>query len=458
MSVGIHGFAGVEVEVSAERNLQVVTPTDASKAGYVKVLDGDGGDIITTESGALLTSDEGLIFFEQVDGAAVNINVWNQSTSLMAIAQASGFISLNSALATTANGYAILNSVKFIPMYGPLPLRVQFSAKVSAIPQSNLTMELGLGSVATNAAPTDGMMFRWAPNGNFLAIVSNGGVETPSANLAPPPTANVLTLFELIIVEDKVRFLINDVIVAEIVNPLGIAFPSNAGRLPVFARVYNSASIPAQAPQISIGQVIVVQQDMKQNKPWADVLATLGRGSYQLPVSAFGQTANHANSTSPASAALSNTAAGYTTLGGRYQFAAVVGAATDYALFAFQVPAGYQLFITNIRISAMNTGLANSGTTPTILDWAIGINASAVSLATADGAGTWAPRRIPISMQSFALSAAIGAAAPDISSRFDPPLVVDGGRYVHIIVQVPVGAATASQVIRGDVLLSGYFE
>jgi len=49
--------------------------------------------------------------------------------------------------------------------------------------------------------------------------------------------------------------------------------------------------------------------------------------------------ANYANSAAPASATLSNTAAGYTTLGGQFQFAAVAGAETDYALFAYTVPA-----------------------------------------------------------------------------------------------------------------------
>jgi hypothetical protein len=37
-------------------------------------------------------------------------------------------------------------------------------------------------------------------------------------------------------------------------------------------------------------------------------------------------------------------------------------------------------------------------------------------------------------------------------------MVVDGGRFFHIIVQVPVGTATVSQVIRGDVMVNGYFE
>lgn len=457
MSIQLRGVAGNIAAVTADGLQQVQTPTDVTKAGFVLMADGDNNPIETTESGALLTSDEGLVFFDQVDGSNVNINKWSQTVSALTIVQASGFIGLNAGLATTANGYAILNSVKSIPMYGPLPLRILISAKVSVIPQSNVTMEIGIGAAATNAAPTDGVFFRWAPNGNFLAVVNNAGAETTSGNITPAPTANVLKLFEIIIVENLVRFVIDDDIVAEIVNPVGIAFPTNAGRLPILVRVYNSSSVPAQAPAIYIGQAVIVQQDMRQNKSWGEVLTTIGNGAYQLPVNAFGQTANHVNSTSPTSATLSNTAAGYTTLGGRYQFAAVAAAATDFALFAFQVPAGYQLFITNVRITAINTG-ATAGATGTVLDWSLGVNASAVSLATADGAGTWAPRRMPLGTQGIQGLTLIGATASDITSRFDPPLVVDGGRYLHVILQVPVGLATVSQIIRGDVLISGYFE
>lgn len=163
------------------------------------------------------------------------------------------------------------------------------------------------------------------------------------------------------------------------------------------------------------------------------------------------QTANHANSTSPSSASLSNTAAGYTTLGGRWQFAAPGSAATDFALFAFQVPANFRLIITGITITAINTGAAVA-TTATILDWSLGIKSTAVSLATASC------RRIPLGTQGFIVGTAIGGAAPEIARWFEPELVVDDGEFVHVIVQVPLGTATASQVIRGDAMVHGYFE
>lgn len=82
------------------------------------------------------------------------------------------------------------------------------------------------------------------------------------------------------------------------------------------------------------------------------------------------QLENHVNSTAPTSATLSNTAAGYATLGGRFQFAAVAGAATDYALFAIAVPTGSKFLCEGIHIELYNTVVAVA-TTPTIFEWSM---------------------------------------------------------------------------------------
>lgn len=449
--------SGRKLSVNSENAIPVSLTTIEANAGFAKLLDSLGGEINTTENGALNTSTDSLLFFEQVDGAAVNINTWIQSVSGMTIVQGSGYITLNAASATTANAYAILTSIKNIPLYGHLPLRATFNYRIPVLPQANLTMEFGIGLCATNAAPTDGAFFRWSPSGNIYCVISNGGVETLSPALDAIDTAEA-EIFDIIVVEDLVQFQIGDVTVAEVEVPPGQAYPTAAGRLPLFTRVYNSASVPAAAPQLLIGQVVVVQEALNQTREWREALALLGRCAYQSVVTPFGQTANHANSTSPTSASLSNTAAGYATLGGRYQFAAVASAATDFALFAYQVPTGYQLVVTAVTISCANTGAIGSAITPTLLDWALGVNSSAVSLATADGAGTWAPRRIPLGVQSFVLSVAIGSLANDIVRTFDPPLVIDSGRFFHVIMQVPLGAATASQILRGNVFINGFHE
>lgn len=426
-------------------------------SGSVITTNIDGISPTYTENDYQQVSLDSLVFTDQVDGNTLNSNIWANSVLTQTITQASGFILLNAGLSVVINTYAILQSIKSIPLYGHLPLVVFIRGKVNITPIANATIEVGLGVATTTAAPTDGAFFRWAPDGTFRCVINNTGVET-SAIVFPPPSITIEHIYQISVVEDLVQFFIDDVVVAEVAVPSSQSYPFNGGRQTVFARTFNGAVSPATAPQFGVGQVNVVQQDLNQNKLWKEVLVSLGRGSYQSPIAAFGQTANHANSTDPVAATLLNTAAGYTTLGGRWSFAAVAGAVTDYALFGFQVPAGFQLNISSVTISSVNTGAIGSAVTPTILDWSVGVNSSAVSLATVDGVGTTAPRRVPLGLQSFPISAAIGAAANDIVRVFDPPLIVDGGRFVHIILEVPVGAATATEVIRGDVVINGYYE
>lgn len=443
--------------VTPDNALSVVMSQDPAKGAATLAFDGQGRAIIATEDGSARMSIDALQMYEQVDGSALNTNIWTTSVTTMTVAQASGFITLNAAASTAANGYAILQSIRSFPLYGPQPLTASFNVKVTTQPQTNAVMELGIGTVSATSAPTDGCFFRWTATGELRAVINYGGVELQSAAITPP-ASNDMVLYSITVVEDQVLFLMDDIEVAAVPVEAGQPYPVSAGRQLVLARVYNGAGSPSSAPQMLIGQIVVVQQALQQTKPFGQVLAQMGRGSYQAPVSAFGQTANHTNSTNPTSATLSNTAAGYASLGGRWQFAALAGAVTDFALFAYQVPAGYQLVVGEIVITAVNTGAAGSLTVPTVMDWSLGLNASAVSLATADATNVWAPRRLPLGTQAFPTTTLLGAVASEVRRTFNPPLVIDGGRYFHVILQVPVGAATSSQVIRGDVMISGYFE
>lgn len=457
--------AGVnQAVVDQYGQLNVTTNQDPTRAGAVRLYDADGSAINVEENGALSVSQDELILSEQVDGSALNTNRWITSSSGLTIAQAGGFITLNSTGALTASSYAILSSVNQIPLYGDMPVEFSFNAKVATNAQTNATVELGLGIATTTAAPTDGAFFRWTPTGVFQAVVNNAGSETTQVCALPagstlmlPPALNNSVLYTIVISEDHVQFTYDDEIIADIANPPAFAYPVNAGHQPVFARVYTGGSPPSLAPVLSIGQCMVRQISVQTYKTWRDRVASFGMAGYQSPVTPFTQTANHANSTSPVSAVLSNTAAGYTTLGGRYQFAAVSAAATDFALFAYQVPAPFKFFCTGISVSALVTGVAV--VTATVLDWALGINASAVSLATADSPpASWAPRRVPLGTQGLLALVGLGTSAPDIIRVFDPPLVIDAARFLHVILQVPAGAATASLVFRGNVFIQGYFE
>jgi hypothetical protein len=61
-------------------------------------------------------------------------------------------------------------------------------------------------------------------------------------------------------------------------------------------------------------------------------------------------------------------------------------------------------------------------------------------------------------MQSFPIAAAIGAQAAALDVNYDAPIAVNALEYVHVLFKVPLGTATASQVIRGIVTFNGYFE
>lgn len=163
--------------------------------------------------------------------------------------------------------------------------------------------------------------------------------------------------------------------------------------------------------------------------------------------------ASWTNSAAPAAAALSNTVPSYLKLDGRFRFVTVAGAATDYALFGYQVPEGRLLRVKGIVIDASNTVAAVAGT-PTLLDWAISTDLTAATLVAAAGVVS---RRIGLGMQSFPVAAAVGAIASQINVKFDIPIVCTEGLYVHTILRLPVGTATATQEIAGNVTLIAEF-
>lgn len=449
-------ISGNVAEVDASNQLLVALNQDPTKAGAVRLYDSTGNRIVVEENGSLSVSQDNLIFSEQVDGNAVNTNKWISSASVLATAQAGGFITLNSANVTTINGYAILTSILNLPFYGDLPTEITFSAKIGAMPQANATMELGIGYAATNATPTDGAFFRWTPAGAFQAVVNNSGAETVAA-IASAPSTGAKHTFSIVTAEDHVMFTLDDVQVADIDNPSGISYPFGSGHQPMFARVITGAVAPVQAPSIAIGQVTAVQLSINQYRTWQDVLADLGLTGYQSPLTPFTQSANRANSPAAASLALSNTVPSLTTLGGEWQIAAPAGAVTDYALFAFQVPTPYRMKVYGIRISTSVVG-ANVAS-PTELDWVLGINSSAASLATTDSPPTsWAPRRITLGGQTFNNGASAGYGPPDFVQAFKAPLIVDAARFFHVILRIPYGAATASLLYRGSVFIDAQFE
>lgn len=469
--------------VSATYELNVVTPQTEANAGFVQLsTEADAGDVLGTRTVIPLEASDdyrlrvGLdqtLYNQSFEGTVVATHMFNQTLSTMTTNQASGYFSLNSGNATANGNHAIFQTRRLFPLYGTYPTYVDMWIREGGFNETNAVSEFGIGFVATTAAPTDGVFFRRNNAGVLRAVVNYAGSETEetidTTNVTDRGAGTAYSPSEcnhylIVIHNDIANFWINDILVASIGCPDSQPSLASSSSQPLFARVYNSG-VASGGRRVEIGFLNVSLGDQHNNKPWSHALCGLGQGAYQTQLgTATAQTANWANSTAPVAATLSNTAAGYATLGGQFSFAASATNETDWALFGYLNPAGTNalpgktLYVTAIRVCGLVvTGAA--AVNATTFFWAAGVGSSAVSLATTDAATTVSPKRVPLGVQSFLAAAPLGTVASGFDVQFtDAPLVVQPGTYLHIIVKQLNGAATASLVWRGQVMVNGYFE
>lgn len=398
-----------------------------------------------------------------------NVRKYQQNASTQTIVMAGGVLTLNGGGITTAATGSMVRVYRSFPIMGNFPTIVDFAFSLAVVPQAQNNIEIGLGIPNTAlTSPVDGVFMSIDPAGALqLSCIYNGGAPTTSGAIAFTWTANRVYHGELVIHTDKAELYIDGILYGEVnrsaASSVGAMSMNQTGYL--FARLHNVAATAA-GQKLAITRWSVTFGDASLNRPWSLVRAGMGDSLLSAPDgSATGMLANISNSAGPISAALSNTTAGYATLGGNWQFAAVAGAETDYALFAWQNPAGTATLpgktaiITGVDIDAFNMG-ASVAVTPTLLTWYAGFGATAVSLVTADAATTRAAHRVPLGSQVLAVGTAVGGRADrTISSDFSrTPYMVEPGSFFHLILRIPVGTATVSQIVRGSAQVKGFFD
>lgn len=398
-------------------------------------------------------------FDEPFPGTALASGHWVATVSTFAVAVASGILTLNSGSVGTSGAVARVQTWANFPLYGSASTYGEFRARLSSF-QTNVVCELGFGYASGVTTPTVGVYFKW-DGASLLAVVNLNGAEDTATISAGKPAANEFAHYAVEWSDGELVFWINNSEVARYTMPASSPAPTVVDRLPVLIRQYNSAA--TTAAQLSLGRVTVQLGETQYGYSSGARAAIAGRTLMQAQATQTqGSMANWANSAAPAAATLSNTAAGYTTPGGQFQFAAPAGAETDYALFGWQNPAGtaavrgQTLLVKRVRIDSVNIGAAVA-TTATVCQWGIAADSTAVSLATTEAATTHIPRRLACGVQSWIVGAAIGAPAEAIDIELNPPVAVHPGNFLHVIVKVPVGTATASQVIRGIVAVQGEY-
>jgi hypothetical protein len=466
---------------------------------YVAPKDSHGNDLTKGNRDALASNQEGLLvagknddyatflrtdrkgnlimgnfqpeLVEVFEGASIHAQRWTATNTTFVPAQSTlaGYVFNNSAL-TTVSAVAILQSQRLFTKMSRVPLQIKQRLRHSMVSGAIADFGFGVPATTTLIVP-NGCQLRFINSGALQLVMTINSVEVASTNVVSKVASNGNTIganlnmsnsyytsnyfvYDMILDDDNAVVTVQDTETGELIGEVSLPVPKSvikmwgATGLPVYNRIYNSTA-PASAPVYTLTDFMVLSTDMGIARNASETAANLGFSAGRNPFTGA-QLENHTNSTAPTSATLSNTAAGYTTLGGRFQFAAVVGAVTDYALFGFTVPAGSRFICEGVRIETYNTGAAVA-TTAHVLEWSLGFNSSAVSLATANII------RRQVGVQTLAVGAAIGASAVPLDVSLGTPEVVESGRFLHVILNMPVATATASQVIRGQVLIKGRF-
>jgi hypothetical protein len=399
---------------------------------------------------------------ETFNYTAQNTGKYAYRNTTMTNAWATSGMTTNSGNITTATTGTSFVSYAMFPSQGTATLSADIEMAFTAPPTANTVIDFGLFLNATTNpyAPTDGAYFRLTAAG-LQGVVNFNGVETATPVFSFAYTSNKKYQFILYAHHREVQFWINDGtstdLYGRLTTPAGNGQPFSSAALPVAIRHAivggaAGAAISAQLGNWSVrtgGPGLLRSQEKAGNACY---------GSYQgLGGGTVGTLASYVNSADPtAAAALSNTAALVTGLGGQFRFNAAATAVTDGIVTSYQVPAGTasiqgrRLVITGVNISCANLGAAVATTATTIM-WSLAFGHTAVSLATAEAAAAKAPRRIPLGINTWPVAAAIGAGPQngDIYIPFDSGVYVNPGEFVALVAKFIVGTATASQAIWG---------
>jgi hypothetical protein len=477
--------SGNVAEVTSDGYLFVNTQLDETKAGYVAVTSvvDDGkftgarimNDLYVTDDFRTSAGIDTLILGEYFPGAALNTAIWSATVTTMTVTVASGFLTLNAGASVAASVSARVSSYRSVPVFNTCSTYVDMTVQFSSTPVANNICEWGLGIAATAlSAPTDGAFFRLNAAGEFRAIVSFGGVELQSGALnftTIAGGANATSRYNISITSDTVRFWVNYQLVATINRASGGAAMIASQNLPILIRNYNNASGTATAQIMKIGVVSAYFSEFNTSKPWAEQRAGAGDMGYQGPTGGtMGTTALYTNSLAAgAGAAGSNTAALGTGLGGQFSLIPSAAAGADSIISSYQVPVGTaaipgkSLYIKGVKIcGVVTTVLANA--TITALAWSLAFGHTTISLASAEtpssagSAPIKAPRRIPIGIQTWAATAAVGVQADkDIQITFATPIVVQPGEFIQTVAK-QLAATSATGVITFLVMFDAYWE
>jgi hypothetical protein len=453
----------VAVDVAGNMHVTLPPSTDPASAGVAMMFtQRDNGAIIgvqeinspwTDDRARLQVAVDSMIDAEQFNYIAQNTGKFSYLNTTMTESWAINGTSSNGTGITTASTGLTGGTYQYYPVIGDTTTIVEIQASFTNIFPTNTTIDFGLflRGAANPYLPTDGAYFRLTANG-LMAILNYNGVETQSGifpiafGSATPwaPTPNVKHDFVMVVNQTDIDFLIDGQLYAIMGTQIGNGQPFASSSLPVSWRHAIGATPASSVISMQIANYNVKTAGYTVARSLGDMGQTIN-GSYQgLSGGTMGSLASYPNSTNPVAAVPTNTTAALGTgLGGQFWETFTLAVNTDGIIMSYQVPLGTSAGIRGrtLRLdgiyltSYVQTALVGG---PCITQYSLAFGHTAVSLATAEGPATKAPRRIPLPAITQAPTAAqavstMVAQPGGAYHYFDNPVYVAPGQFIAIV-------------------------
>ena len=478
-------MAGIRLEGNTSGNVAEVTSTNELKTSLSLTPANIGGVRLFSENDPvtnyikspetssdyrLRTGIDTLLFSDQFNYTTQDTWKWAYYSTVLTVSQSgNGFIQFGTVQGTASTHGAYIKSFQMFPILGSAPLALQCSFTQNTAPlATNEMFMVGFGApVAPGTAPTDGVWFELTSSGLQGVLRNNGTTYTTGIiKQFSDFTVNNSDNFCIVAGIDEVEFWCNDILVADVNVPAGWGSVVMNASQQVFVQKICTGAV-SNTNKMYLSDVTVTLMDIATNKPWSHQMVSTGLSSY-VKTSGTAITAssnNYTNNVAPAAAALTNTTALVTALGGIANITPSAALNLDGIIFSYQNPVptanitGRNLYITGVDVQGIvTTAIANA----MAYIYSIAYGHTAVSLATADTASfitatTHAPRIVPIGIESFTTLTAGSLGGTGIHVTFPSPIVVRPGEFIALMARNPIAAA-ATGTISVTCGFNGYYE
>jgi hypothetical protein len=420
------GFSNVIAEVDAFRRLLVNLPLERDKAGYaMPISDVDEG--LLTGNPVRLAGEVTRDFAARIShmtylgGEVFNSAAqWTGGSTAVATTMTLGYggqLATNASNITTLNTGVLYQSKQVFPFYAGGHTYVYLKLKFTgtwAVTNTNIDIGPSLNNLTHPFAPLDGAFVRANSSGIFGVMNVNGAEQAGApwvlSDGVTPFAPTIGTAYDVIlgVSNREIVFWVdyqdgNSFQIANsIALPVGSRRPIYGGAAPFTVRhaIGGTAASAVMGVQLMEYQVYC---DGPQNIRTPEGSAALQSGGPQgLPGHTQGSTALYTNNLAPgAGAALSNTAALGTGMGGQFAFLPTLAVNTDGIVCSYQNPLGTvaitprNMLLSGYRIEFV-VSTALTGTADPVFIVALNYGGTNVNLTTAEAANVKARRALPL--------------------------------------------------------------